>query len=109
MDDEFDTFDNFNEEETTFSCESKNVIIRIDKRNARKSISYVEEWNLDLSELKEHLKNLKNKLGCNGSVKKKMIDGKSVIVFQLQGDKRKELKSYLIECGINSEKITIIG
>ena len=108
MDDEFDNFDNnFEDEEVVF--ETQKIVIRVDKRNARKSVSYVEGWNLDLVELKNHLKILKNKLGCNGSVKMKKINGNDTIVFQLQGDKRKELIDYLGEQGVEQSNITIIG
>ena len=108
MDDDFDTFDNFNEEDD-ITCENKNVIIRIDKRNARKSISYIEDWNLNFDDLKDHLKKLKSKLGCNGSIKKKIVDEKEVIIFQLQGDKRRELINYLVDNGVDNNKITVIG
>lgn len=108
MDDDFDNFeDAFEEEQMTF--ENRKITIRVDKRNARKSISYVEGWSLDLSELKNHLKILKSKLGCNGSVKSKKINGEDTIVFQLQGDKRNELVDYLEKQGIEKSCITIIG
>lgn len=106
MSDEFNNFENiFNNDEITFNDEK--IIIRIDKRNARKSISYIEGWNLEFNELKEHLKKLKIKLGCNGSVKNKKAT--NTVVFQLQGDKREELIEYLTNQGINRNNITIIG
>lgn len=108
MADEFNDFENtFDEQEITF--EDEKITIRIDKRNARKSISYVEGWNLDLKELKKHLKILKTKLGCNGVVKNKKVNGKETLVFQLQGDKRVELVEYLKNEGIEKSNITIIG
>lgn len=105
--DDFDTFDNI--DEGILDIKETKIIIRIDKRNARKSITYIENWNLDIEELKIHLKNLKIKLGCNGCVKKTNIDNKEVIIFQLQGDKKDELIKYLIENNIKESNITIIG
>lgn len=108
MADEFNNFENtFDDQEVTF--EEEKIIIRIDKRNARKSISYIEGWNLELDELKKHLKSLKTKLGCNGTVKNKKVNGNDTIIFQLQGDKRNELLEYLTKQGINESNITIIG
>lgn len=106
--DDFDTFDDV--VNNTMEFTEHKIVIRVDKRNARKSITYLEGWNLDINELKIHLKNLKNKLGCNGSVKKKTIDGNEVIVFQLQGDKKMDLAKYLInEQNIKSQNISVIG
>lgn len=108
MGDEFDNFDEtFNNEEVSF--EEEKIIIRIDKRNARKSISYVEGWNLEIKELKTHLKTLKKKLGCNGTVQVKKINNIDTIIFLLQGDKRYELINYLVKEGINENNITVIG
>lgn len=108
--DEFDSFNEFNNIEENNNLEEDKIVIRIDKRNARKCISYVEGWNLSLSELKEHLKTLKTKSGCNGSVKeKKNEDGSKSVVFQLSGDKRYVLENYLLEHGIKEENINIIG
>ncbi|ADO67096.1 putative SUI1/eIF-1 [Cafeteria roenbergensis virus] len=108
MADDFNTFENSFENDELI-LEEQHIIIRIDKRNARKSISYVEDWNLTIDELKNHLKKLKTKYGCNGSVKTKNVNGKNIIVFQLQGDKRTELINYLQDQGIEKTNLTIIG
>ena len=105
--DDFDTFDEV--EEQSFDISERKLVIRVDKRNARKAITYIEEWDLDIEEMKQHLKKLKTTLGCNGSVKNKTIDGNKVVIFQLQGDKRVELMKYLIENGIKENNITVIG
>ena len=109
MADEFNNFENTFDEQEEVIFEETKIIIRIDKRNARKSISYVEGWNLELDELKKHLKTLKTKLGCNGAVKNKKVNGSDTIIFQLQGDKRNDLMEYLTSLGINQSSITIIG
>lgn len=106
---DFDTFESDNENEINFDISNTKVVIRIDKRNARKSITYLEGWEVEFNILKEHLKILKTKLGCNGSVKRKLIDNSSRVVFQLQGDKRNELLSYLVENDVDENNIEIIG
>lgn len=100
MDEEFDIF-----EEKEIQFEDNEIIIRIDKRNAKKSTTLIENWNIPIDELKQHLKTLKTKLGCNGSVKNKDDE----IKFQLQGDKKYEVIEYLKNNGINESKIKVIG
>lgn len=104
--DNIDDFNNFGSEQNDSLKISENKItIRVDKRNARKSISYIENWNLNITELKEHLKKMKQSYGCNGSVK---MSGDE-IVFQLSGDKRDEITKYLLNLGMSEENIVIIG
>jgi len=100
------SFDDFaKEQEASLDLADKKITIRIDKRNARKCISYIEGWDLTLDELKEHLKKMKTSYGCNGTVKE--VDDK--IIFQLSGDKRDEITKYLITQGIDKKNLCIIG
>jgi len=99
-------FEEIDEFETNFeNLTPMKITIRIDKRNARKSITYIENWEIDFDELKKHLKELKTKHGCNGSVKKSDDE----IKFQLSGDKRDEVVKYLVNQGISEKDINIIG
>lgn len=102
--DEFDTFETT--DNNTFDIIEEKIVIRIDKRNARKSTSIVEGWNIEKDEMKLHLKKLKTSLGCNGSIKKDEND-KNLII--LQGDKRCELINYLISNNIEESNITVVG
>lgn len=97
-------FDDFGDENTEKTFTKLELVIKVDKRNARKNITYLDGWNIDMGELKTHMKNLKKKYGCNGSVKKK--DDK--IIFQLQGDKSDELIEYLKNENINEDSIKVI-
>lgn len=96
-----DEIDNINEIDN-------NIDIELKKRGAKKSNTYIKNWNLSKSELKEHLKKLKQKLGCNGSIKNENCEGKKFIVH-LQGDKREIVKDYLISIGEKESNITIHG
>jgi len=81
------------------------ITIRIDKRNAKKSTTTIENWNLPITELKTHLKKLKTTHGCNGSVKEKNGE----IIFKLSGDKRDEVINFLKETGVSEKDINVIG
>jgi translation initiation factor 1 (eIF-1/SUI1) len=82
--DEFNEFNDFNE------FEMKDIIINIwVEATGRKKNTFLSGWDLTDHEFKQHIKNIKKKNGCNGSVKDKII--------QLQGDHINYLKSYLTE------------
>lgn len=101
--DDFDTFET--NEINTFDIVDQKIVIRIDKRNARKATSTIEGWDIDKDEMKIHLKKLKTSLGCNGSIKKDNDNN----VLLLQGDKRHELIKYLTSENIDIKNITIVG
>ena len=75
----------------------------------RKKNTFISGWNIEESELKEHLKNIKKKIGCNGTIKKKNINSIDKIVVLLQGDHIVYMNNYLITNNINSECIHIKG
>ena len=80
--------------------------------NGRKKNTYVEGWNITDLDLKEHIKIIKKKNGCNGTLKEIRNDGnKSDItkVIQLQGDLIDYMKNYLINNNIDSSIIKILG
>jgi translation initiation factor 1 (eIF-1/SUI1) len=96
-------FDNF-EETSEKELSSNKLEIRVVK-NGRKSVTYLDGWELEKEDLKAHMKELKKKHGCNGSVKEK--DGK--VVFMLQGEKSDELIEYLKKVGIKGSDIKIVS
>ena len=96
-------FGNF-EETSEKELSSNKLEIRVVK-NGRKSVTYLDGWELEKAELKAHMKELKKKHGCNGSVKEK--DGK--VVFMLQGEKSEELIEYLKKVGIKVSEIKIVS
>lgn len=98
---------NNNEIDDINEIDSK-IDIELKKRGAKKSNTYVKNWNLSKIELKTHLKKLKKTLGCNGSIKKvEGTDDKYIV--HLQGDKREIVKEYLIGIGEKESNITVHG
>lgn len=99
--------DNFlfnNDNEVTF--ENKNVLIKITNRG-RKVNLFVCDWDIPLSELKEHLKRLKKMLGCNGSIKQEVVEGNEKTVLHLQGEHSIKVKEYIDSVTNNSLNVTI--
>ena len=75
------------------------VHIRIQQRNAKKTITTIE--GLDTSiDLKKLVKYIKKKFNCNGSIIKTVVD---IDIIQLQGDQRENIKNFLIKENIVSE------
>ncbi len=68
----------------------------------RKKNTYISGWSIDPEELKNHLKNIKKKNGCNGSIKNNNI-------LQLQGDHIEYITEYIINTGIDTNNIIIKG
>jgi translation initiation factor 1 (eIF-1/SUI1) len=80
--------------------------------NGRKKNTYVEGWNITELDLKEHIKIIKKKNGCNGTLKEICNDSnKSDItkIIQLQGDLIDYMKNYLINNNIDSSIIKVLG
>lgn len=97
---DFDNFEETNENELV----GNKLEIRV-VRNGRKSVTYLSGWELEREELKAHMKELKKKHGCNGSVKEKDDN----VVFMLQGEKSEELIEYLKKVGIKESDIKIVS
>ncbi len=98
----------------------------------RKKNTFVTGWNIPLADLKSHIKNIKKKNGCNGTVKKIEDDKKSEetdsedknpndneetpqttsdddYMMLFQGDHSEYVKNYIIESGVSVENIRIKG
>jgi len=98
--DPFDDFDTIKNSKIEISLEI----------NGRKKNTYVAGWNLSESELKDHIKIIKRKNGCNGSLKEKTLDnGNKINIIQLQGDHIEYIKEYLLSCNVDEDNIRIRG
>jgi translation initiation factor 1 (eIF-1/SUI1) len=85
--------------------ESKVIILS--ERRGRKQNTYIIDWNISKEDMKEHLKNLKRKHGCNGSIKTKIYQGDDKEVFHLQGEWKSQVKEYLMTLDINESNIEV--
>jgi translation initiation factor 1 (eIF-1/SUI1) len=77
----------------------------------RKKNTYASGWDLPDAELKEHLKVIKKKTCCNGTIKELdnvITDTKTKVVL-LQGDHSEYIREYLLATGINNEDIRTKG
>jgi translation initiation factor 1 (eIF-1/SUI1) len=86
--------DNDNGDDNKIIKNSK-VIIWIEA-NGRKRTTNISGLLYTETELKEHLKNLKKKHGCNGTVKT-IEDNK--LILQFQGDHANDMETYFIDLG----------
>ena len=75
----------------------------------RKKNTFISGWNINNNELKNHLKYIKKKNGCNGTIKDISIDSIKKIVILLQGDHVDYIYNYLIQNGITNTDIYIKG
>lgn len=92
-----------NDEDNIVNIEVK-IEIWIATDKGRKN-TYISGLKYPEPEMKEHLKNLKKKHGCNGSIKKS--EDNNSIIIQLQGDHIDNICQYFEDLGI--ENITIKG
>jgi len=88
-------FDNIS---NTESVNDNNITIWLEVYG-RKKITNISGWNITEDEIKEHLKNIKKKKGCNGNYKDNTI--------QFQGDHIDYMKDYFNNLSITN--ITIKG
>ena len=95
-----DPFENNDIEETKEDICIKKVTIWIETHGKKKN-TFIKDLDLEESVLKDHLKNIKKKHGCNGSLKDN--------VLQFQGDHIHNVKSYLNSIGINNIIINSSG
>ena len=79
------------------------------EERGRKCITHVDGWNINDTDLKEHLKNIKNKRGCNGCVKDIKKEDGSIRVLQLQGNHKEYMIEYLKNQGVDEEIIKLKG
>jgi translation initiation factor 1 (eIF-1/SUI1) len=85
---------------------SDNIEIWVEERG-KKADTYIYGWDVDDDTLKLHLKNIKKKKGCNGSIKEINRDTGPIKVMQLQGNVKEFIIRYLIENNINEDYIKV--
>lgn len=89
----------FEKEESTTDDKLSSVEIWVESNGKRKN-TFISGLKFDGETLKEHLKNLKKKHGCNGSIKDITVDGHTKEVLQLQGEHLDNVSVYLKSIGI---------
>ena len=115
---------NIYEEDINTSFDDNKIIIWT-QENGRKKNTYISGWNIEESLLKEHLKIIKKKKGCNGTIKNMLddttynISSKSIIknnknsssvkILHFQGDQCDFVCNYLQDNGYNKNNICIKG
>ena len=85
---------------------SSTIEIWVEERG-KKADTYIYGWNIDEDILKTHLKTIKKKKGCNGSIKEIVKEIGPIKVMQLQGNIKDFIISYLKENGIHEDSIKI--
>lgn len=98
-----------NESEDNFLLNSSSIIeIWIEERG-RKADTYISGLPFNDNTIKEHLKVIKKKYGCNGSIKMLTKETGNIKVFHVQGNHKLNLISYLLDIGIDKDSIIIKG
>jgi translation initiation factor 1 (eIF-1/SUI1) len=77
--------------------------------NGRKKNTYAINWNISDGQLKEHLRTIKRKNGCNGTIKEVINGTASTKAMQLQGDHAQYLRQYMVTNGVDASLIRIKG
>jgi translation initiation factor 1 (eIF-1/SUI1) len=79
--------------------------------NGRKKNTYISGWELTNEQLKEHIKTIKKKNGCNGTIKDIINEDTAGItqVIQLQGDHVDFVVNYLKQNNVDPSAIIIKG
>lgn len=79
--------------------------------NGRKKNTYISGWELTNEQLKEHIKTIKKKNGCNGTIKDIINEDTAEItqVIQLQGDHVDFVVNYLKQNNVDPSAIIIKG
>jgi len=95
----------FEENDDNTTQLSTNIELWVDV-SGRKKNTYATGFKMELTELKELLKNFKKSNGCNGSIKEDDKNHTQYII-QLQGDHLDKFIDYLKE--LNITNITIKG
>jgi translation initiation factor 1 (eIF-1/SUI1) len=97
----------FNESTINFDNLVKTTIIIFSEKNGRKTNTYIVDWEIEKEDMKNHLKILKKKHGCNGSIKMKNYQGDEKQVLHLQGEWKSDVKEYLMSLDVKEENIEV--
>jgi translation initiation factor 1 (eIF-1/SUI1) len=89
---------------------TNNITIWVETIGNKKN-TYVSGWNISDLQLKDHLKVIKKKNGCNGTIKSLPNETNNgfINIIQLQGDHVDFIKDYLIKNDVLAENIKIKG
>lgn len=89
---------------------SNNITIWVETSGSKKN-TYVSGWNISDSQLKDHLKVIKKKNGCNGTIKSLHNETNNgfINVILLQGDHVDFVKDYLIKNDVYEDNIKVKG
>jgi translation initiation factor 1 (eIF-1/SUI1) len=104
-------FDDDNEEKQDTKDSFINIWV---ETYGRKKITYITGWNIPETDLKEHLKCIKKKNGCNGTIKEISNESTNNVTtmqlqLQLQGDHIDYVRDYLITNGVERTNIHVKG
>jgi translation initiation factor 1 (eIF-1/SUI1) len=102
----------FEDNSTNDNTSTKPTLIEIwVETNGRKKNTYISGWNIPEEQLKEHLKTIKKKNGCNGTIKEIPNETNTELlkVLQLQGDHSEYINQYLITHSIDPNNIRTKG
>jgi len=89
------------EQTKNLSLKLNNVEIWLEIKGRHKN-TFITGLDFETDDLKEHLKNLKKKHGCNGSLKEDLIDGENKKVLKLQGDHIDNIQNFLMSINITN-------
>lgn len=93
--------DPFEQENESNQVLSTPIEIWVETSGKRKN-TFITGLPFDEDQLKEHLKNLKKKHGCNGSIKETVVENVSTTTLQLQGDHLDNIIDYFKKYAINN-------
>lgn len=94
--------DPFSQNTKDLTFEEDEIITITIERRGRKTNTYITGWNITKEDMKTHLKSLKKKFGCNGSVKIMNINSVDTLCIHLQGEHTDKLQSYLEENNVSN-------
>jgi translation initiation factor 1 (eIF-1/SUI1) len=101
----------FEDDETQLINEQSTIEIWVETFGRKKN-TYIAGWNISDTELKEHIKTIKKKIGCNGTLKELSVNGnKTTLVktIQLQGHHVDYILEYLTEQQIDINSVRVKG
>lgn len=93
--------DPFEQENETNQILSTPIEIWVEINGKRKN-TFITGLPFEEDQMKEHLKNLKKKHGCNGSIKETVVENVSITTLQLQGDHLDNIIDYFKKYDINN-------
>ena len=100
----FNLLNNTNNNVITEIIKNDNKITILIEILGKHKNTYILNWDISIEDKKNHLKFLKKKYGCNGSIK---TFNNNNDIIHLQGEHYKYVHKYLISLGIDSDTIEI--